>query len=55
MNELPALIGQLGFPIAITVWLLYERYKILNDMKEVLNDLHESIKELTIYLKEKGD
>lgn len=51
MNELATLIGQLGFPIAVSVWLLYERYKLLSSMKEVLNELHESISELTIYLK----
>lgn len=52
MEELTNLIGTLGFPIAVSAYLLYERSKNTQSMKEliinnnmILRDLKELIKE----------
>ena len=43
-QELISLIGSLGFPIAITVFLLVERGKTLKELIKVVNDLSLVIK-----------
>jgi len=37
--DIVTLIGNLGFPIAVTVWLLYERKKVIDANTEALNQL----------------
>jgi len=43
-NEIISLIGSLGFPIAICVFLLIERGKTLKELTRVINDLSLIIK-----------
>jgi len=45
-NEIIGLVGSLGFPIAVTVYLLIERGK-------TLKELTRAITELTILIKER--
>jgi len=46
-DTLPELIASLGFPIAITIYLLWERRTITKDLKcVILNDLCGAINDL---------
>jgi len=55
MEELIDLIQKIGFPIAIAVWLLYERHKNIKENTMALQELRDMIKELYIWLKAKND
>jgi len=55
MYELLDLIQRIGFPIAIAVWLLYERHKNIKENTMALHELRDMIKELYIWLKAKND
>lgn len=52
-KELFALIGTYGFPICVTVYLLWERYTLTLKQTESLNALSNSINMLTEYIKGK--
>jgi len=44
-NEIIGLVGSLGFPIAVTVYLLIERGKTLKELTKAITDLTVLIKE----------
>ena len=44
-NEIIGLVGSLGFPIAVTVYLLIERGKTLKELTRAITDLTILIKE----------
>lgn len=44
MDEIISLIGSLGFPIAVTVYLLIERGKTLKELTRAINELSIIIK-----------
>ncbi len=44
-NEIIGLVGSLGFPIAVTVYLLIERGKTLKELTKAITDLTILIKE----------
>lgn len=44
-TEVIGLIGSLGFPIAIAVYLLWERGRAMKELTRAINDLHLIIKE----------
>ena len=43
-QEIIGLIGSLGFPIAVTVYLLIERGKVTKELTKAINDLTLIIK-----------
>lgn len=43
MESLMTIISQVGFPIAVAVYLLIRQEKRLEDMKQSFNDLKDSI------------
>lgn len=43
-NEIVGLIGSLGFPIAVCIFLLIERNKTLKELIKVIHDLKIVIK-----------
>lgn len=50
------LIGNLGFPIFVAVWLLWKSHKDSEIIKDSVDKLENSIIELTAYIKAlKGD
>jgi len=58
MSSLETLVGTLGFPIAVSVFLLYERHKLREKEIETnknyalaVNDLRNAINELIEYMK----
>lgn len=44
LAQISAFIGQTGFPIAVTVWLLYERYRWLGKLSDLMQQLVENEK-----------
>ena len=44
-NTIISLVGSLGFPIAVTVYLLIERGKTLKELTKAITDLTVLIKE----------
>lgn len=47
MQEIISMIGNLGFPIFVAVWMLYKSSKDSEDMREAINELKEAITVLT--------
>jgi len=43
-KEIMSLIGSLGFPIAVTIYLLIERGKVTKELTKAINDLTLIIK-----------
>lgn len=39
LSSISQFIGQTGFPIAVTVWLLFERYKWLGKLSDLMTKL----------------
>ena len=37
--DIVSLIGTLGFPIAVCVWLLFERGKTMKELTKAINEL----------------
>lgn len=52
VNDIVALIGSLGFPIAACVGMFYLYNRTLKDFTSTLNDIASEIKELREELKE---
>lgn len=44
IEELMSLIGTVGFPIAVAMYLLIERNKTIKELIKVINDLNLLIK-----------
>lgn len=42
-DALQKMIAQLGFPIVVAAWLLYERWTILDQQSETLRKLTDTI------------
>lgn len=40
MNELVDIVSTVGFPIAVCIYLLYERSQSTKDLKDAIIDLH---------------
>ena len=53
MNGLEQWIASLGFPIAITVYLLYRDSKILKDFTTAMNNNTEALIELKVLIQER--
>lgn len=51
MGDLVSLIQNVGFPIAVTVYLLYERSGIQKEITQNLHQIALNLKELCIMLK----
>jgi len=51
MMELVELIKDIGFPIAITIWLLWRENNTLKELIGAINDLRDMMKEIAIMLK----
>lgn len=45
MNEMIEIISTVGFPIAVTCYLLYERNQATKELKKAITDLHILIAE----------
>lgn len=45
MHELVDIMSTVGFPIAVTCYLLYERNQATKDLKEAITSLHILIAE----------
>lgn len=43
-GDIVSLIGSLGFPIAVAVYLLYERGRTMKELTKAINDLRLIIK-----------
>ena len=43
-QEIVGLIGTVGFPIAVTVYLLLERNKTMKELTQAIRDLHITVK-----------
>ena len=49
IEDLPSLVGTLGFPIAVTVYLLWERQHVNKELKDAIEKtLAASINELRV-------
>lgn len=48
MNELIEIIGTLGFPIAIVIYLLYERNTTTKEFMDTIKSLHHEVSELRV-------
>ena len=46
------MVSTLGFPIVITIWLLYERWTIITQQNETLSKLTETINQNSEVVKE---
>lgn len=46
------LIGALGFPICVTIWLLYERATIMRDLIVTMNSLQLATARLTTLIED---
>jgi len=44
-GQITSLISTLGFPIAVTVWLLYERGRTIKELTKAINNLTLLIQE----------
>lgn len=49
--EIGDLIGNYAFPVAVTVWLLYERSKTLGGLTQAVEANTRALDELVAYLK----
>ena len=46
MTDIYTLIGNYGFPIAVCVWLLYERTRTMNSLEKAIQNNTEALIEL---------
>lgn len=51
MKEIVDVVATTGFPIAITIYLLWERATITNKLTEATNNLANAVSLLTEYIK----
>ena len=51
MKEIVDIVATTGFPIAITIYLLWERATITNKLTEATNNLANAVSLLTAYIK----
>ena len=51
MSDIQSLISNLGFPIFVAVFMMYQNQKL----SETISDLRNAITELSTLLKEKSD
>lgn len=54
MTEITQIIGNLGFPIFVAVWMLYKFSKDSEDMRSAISELKEAIVVLTEKLDNDG-
>ena len=54
MTEITQIIGNLGFPIFVAVWMLYKSSSDSADMRSAISDLKEAIVILTDKLDNDG-
>ncbi len=53
-HELMQLIGNVGFPIAVAVYLLIRFEKRLEELRDAVLDLKVAIEKLTLWMDENG-
>lgn len=54
MTEITQIIGNLGFPIFVAVWMLYKSSSDSADMRSAISELKEAIVVLTDKLEHDG-